>query len=84
MNKTKNWKELNAAITDGSLYTASSRKLRRWYQAAVDQRDPYLTERIQKLIAEREGRAQGRWTAVGAIGTIIALIVSLLLYFISR
>lgn len=75
------WTELNQAITDGSLYAANLRRLRRYLKAANDHRvsaGPSLPETIQRLIAQRESMRQARWTVIGAVAAIIAAIASVL------
>lgn len=75
------WTELNQAITDGSLYTADLRRLRRYLKVANDHRvsvGPSLPENIQRLISQGESKRQARWTVIGAVAAIIAAIASVL------
>jgi hypothetical protein len=75
------WGELNQAITDGSLYKADLRRLRRYLKAANDHRasaGPSLPETIQRLISQRESMRQARWTVIGAVAAIVAAIASVL------
>jgi hypothetical protein len=77
---TSAWEELNRAISDRSLYSASLRNLRRYHQAAIDRGvsvPPSLVDNIQRLISQRESRRQLLWTIVAAVAAITALIISL-------
>lgn len=81
MGRSNDWSKLNRAITDGSLYTASLRQLRRYLRAAIDQGvsvSPSLSENIQRLIARRESARQARWTVIGAVAALIAAVASVL------
>ena len=81
MGENDVWAELNQAITDGSLYSADLRRLRRYLKAANDHRvsaGPSLPETIQWLISQRESMRQARWTVIGAVAAIIAAIASVL------
>lgn len=81
MSKNNDWTALNRAITDGSLYTANLRRLRRYLKAANDKRlsaGPYLAETIQRLISQRESARQARWTVIGVVVGTVALIASVL------
>ena len=81
MGENDVWAELNQAITDGSLYSADLRRLRRYLKAANDHRvsaGPSLPETIQRLISQRESMRQARWTVIGAVAAIIAAIASVL------
>ena len=81
MGENDAWTELNRAITDGSLYTADLRRLRRWLKTANDHRlsaGPSLAETIERLITHRENQRQARWTVIGAVAAIVAAIASVL------
>jgi hypothetical protein len=77
----KDWDDLNAAISDKSLWTAPLRNLRRYYRAANEERvtvGPFLAENIQKLISHRITERSERVAVIALIVSIISLIVSLL------
>ena len=81
MGENDVWAELNQAITDGSLYSADLRRLRRYLKAVNHHRvsaGPSLPETIQRLISQRESMRQARWTVIGAVAAIIAAIASVL------
>jgi hypothetical protein len=80
MGEDDDWAALNRAITDGSLYTANVRQLRRYLKAALDQRRGGLAlhETIQDLISNHESTRQARWTLIGAWAAIVAAIASVL------
>ena len=81
MGENDAWTELNRAITDGSLYTAALRRLRRYLRAVDYHRlsaGPSLPETIQRLIAHRESQRQARWTVIDAAAAIIAASASVL------
>jgi hypothetical protein len=68
------WVNLNRAITDRSLDTASLCQLRRYFKAAHAQGvsvSPALLDNIQRLISRRESARQARWTLIGAWAAII-------------
>lgn len=81
MVENDDWAKLNQAITDGSLYTAGLRQLRRYLKVANDRRvsvGPSLPATIQQLITQQETRRQARWTVIGAVAALIAAVASVL------
>jgi hypothetical protein len=73
--KRDDWADLNQAISDGSLYRAGRRRLRRWLPTAYEHNQPFLAETVRKQIQDRGSWIQTRLATVGiAITAIVGLL----------